>query len=166
MTKTKLSVPSIVLVVLAAVAALTGAFGGVASAQTSGSAAPGAAAEPAAPAAAATPPATPTVADPRAACTAAMNADPKFAAAIVKVADEKAALARDEALIATHRDAELRVQTNEKHVIYAYAGIWIIAAGFVIFLWRRQEALKSEIAGLRRELEAAADDAKPQPGRK
>jgi len=120
------------------------AFAGAAFAQSNGSAAPG---------------------DARAACTAAMNADPAFAAAIVKTADDKAALARDEAVLATHKEAALRVQTNEKHVIYAYAAMWIVAAGFVIFLWRRQEALKSEIAGLRRELEAAADDSKSSPVR-
>jgi hypothetical protein len=158
MTKTKLCALSIVLVACAGVAFAQS------SGSASGSASPGAAAEPAAPA---VPPATPptTVGDPRAVCTAAMNADPQFAAAIIKVADEKAALARDEALIATHRDAEKRVQTNEKHVIYAYAAMWIVAAAFVIFLWRRQEALKSEIAGLRRDLEAAADDSKSSPVR-
>jgi hypothetical protein len=162
MTKTKLVVLSVVLV----------AFASAAFAQSNGSAngsAAAPAAEPAVPPPAAPPPAAPAApaaGDARAACTAAMNADPAFAAAIVKVADDKAALARDESVLATHKDAELRVQTNEKHVIYAYAAMWIVAAGFVIFLWRRQEALKSEIAGLRRELDAAADDSKSSPVRK
>jgi hypothetical protein len=93
----------------------------------------------------------------RAACTAALNADPKFAAEIIKVADDRASQQRDLDTIAAHTDANLHVQKNQQHVIYAYAAMWIVAAGFVIFLWRRQEALKSEIAGLRRELDAASD---------
>jgi CcmD family protein len=40
-------------------------------------------------------------------------------------------------------------------VIYAYAAMWIIAAGFVVFLWRRQRGLEAEIEHLRRDLDAA-----------
>jgi hypothetical protein len=93
----------------------------------------------------------------RDACVAAMNADPKFAESIVKTADEQAALERDKATVAAHKDANFKVQRNERHVIYGYAAMWVIAAGFVIFLWRRQQALKLEIVALRRDLEAAAD---------
>ncbi|HET7505436.1 MAG TPA: hypothetical protein VFK02_30660 [Kofleriaceae bacterium] len=143
------------------------AFAGAAFAQpASGSAAPtpaGASAPPAAADPAAPPPAAPAApaapgapGDARKACTAAMNADPKFAAEIVRVADEKAAIERDKDTLATHQEAAQRVQKNERHVIYAYAAIWIVAAAFVIFLWRRQQALKTEIAHLRRDLEAAA----------
>jgi cell division protein FtsL len=95
-------------------------------------------------------------ADARAACTRAMNADPTFAASIVKIADEKAQAQRDADTVAAHTDAYAHVQKNEKHVIYAYAAMWIVAAGFVIFLWRRQQVLQLEIASLRRDLEAAA----------
>jgi hypothetical protein len=97
--------------------------------------------------------------DARKACTDAMNADPAFAASIVKTADEKAALQRDRDTLEAHTAANLQVQENERHVIYAYAAMWIIAAGFVIFLWRRQQGLKLEIANLRRDLEAAAEPA-------
>lgn len=97
-------------------------------------------------------------ADARKACTTAMNADPRFAAEIVKVADEKAAAKRDEDTLKAHQDAAYHVEKNEKHVIYAYAAMWIVAAGFVLFLWRRQQVLKLEIAHLRRDLEAAAGD--------
>ena len=119
-------------------------------------ASPGAAGQPApppAPAAAEAPPG-----DARKACTAAMNADPKFAAEIVKIADEKAALERDRDTVAAHTDAVAHVQKNERHVIYAYAAMWIIAALFVIFLWRRQQGLQTEIAHLRRDLEAAGGE--------
>jgi hypothetical protein len=108
------------------------------------------------PPAAAPPPATP---DARKLCAAAMNADPQFAAAIIKVADDKAAAQRDADTLAAHTDADAHVQKNEKHVIYAYAAMWIVAAGFVLFLWRRQQALKAEIGNLRRDLEAAAGEA-------
>jgi hypothetical protein len=131
------------------------ALGGAAVAQT-GSAAP---TEPPVPPPAAAP------ADARTVCTAAMNADPKFAAEIVKIADEKAALQRDQETLAAHNDAYFHIQKNERHVIYAYAAMWIIAAGFVIFLWRRQQALVLEIGQLRRDLEAAAEDGKPSGAR-
>jgi hypothetical protein len=95
----------------------------------------------------------------RAACVAAMNADPKFAAELVKAADERAAAERANETIQAHQDAVAHIEKNEKHVIYAYAAMWIIAAAFVVFLWRRQQVLTAEIATLRRDLEAAAGDA-------
>jgi len=115
------------------------AFAGVAFAQTGDAPAP-----------------APPVPDARKQCTEAMNADPAFAAAIVKIADEKAAAKRDADTLAAHTDAVAHVQKNERHVVYAYAAMWIIAAAFVLFLWRRQQALNAEIASLRRDLDAAA----------
>ncbi len=59
------------------------------------------------------------------------------------------------------QDAEARDQTtrqialDQRQVIMAYAAMWIVAAGFVVFLWRKQGGLKTEIAVLRRELEDA-----------
>jgi hypothetical protein len=126
---------------------LVAALAGLALAQTAGDAA-----QPPVPPAAAP---VPSAADARKACSAAMNADPAFAAEIVKVADERAALKRDADTVAAHVDANQKVQRNERHVIYAYAAMWVIAAAFVIFLWRRQRALESEILHLRRELDAA-----------
>lgn len=89
--------------------------------------------------------------DARKACTDAMNADPTFAAEII-------ATQHDKDIIAIHTAANAHVQKNERHVIYAYAAMWIVAALFVIFLWRRQQVLKVEIANLRRDLEAAAGE--------
>jgi hypothetical protein len=125
---------------------------------------PGAGPAPASPSAgepAPPPPAAPAqpAPDARKLCAAAMNADPQFAAEILKVADEKAAKQRDADTIAAHTDANYHVQKNERHVIYAYAAMWIVAALFVMFLWRRQQALRAEISNLRRDLEAAADPA-------
>jgi hypothetical protein len=148
----------LVAVVAAGVAAAQPASGSPPAAPAgSAAAAPADSAAPPAPA-----PAAPAASNPRDACTAAMNADPQFAASIIKIADERAAQKRDADTVAAHVDANFHVQKNERHVIYAYAGMWIIAAGFVIFLWRRQQALRLEIAHLRRDLDAAADSPGPK----
>ncbi|MGE0548084.1 MAG: hypothetical protein AB7O24_06615 [Kofleriaceae bacterium] len=143
----------VVVVVLGLVAAVA--------AQPAGSGAP----PPAAPGSAADappapPPATPNPAgasDPRrAACVEAMNADPGFEKLVLETADARAAKERDKATLAAHEESQRHVQKNERHVLWAYAAMWIIAAGFVIYLWRRQQGLKTEIAQLRRDLDAAA----------
>lgn len=163
---TKLIAPWLVIAGLAGAAAAqpagSGAAPPAAPAATTESPPP---APPAAPAASpGAPAASPDATSARAQCTAAMNADPKFAAEIVKTADEKAALKRDQDTLDAHSDAYAHIQKNERHVIYAYAAMWIIAAAFVIFLWRRQQALQAEIAQLHRDLDAAASD-KPVGGR-
>lgn len=104
------------------------------------------------------PPAPPDAAALRKTCADAMNADPTFAAAIVETADKRAADKRLELDQQQHEAAAAAVAKNEKHVILAYAAMWVIAAGFVIFLWRRQQALRSELAQLRGELAAATKD--------
>jgi CcmD family protein len=149
MTKTKTMMKG--MIALWVLAALAGTAFAQSDSQPPAPAAPDAASTP--------PPAAPSSADARKACSAAMNADPAFAAEIIRVADERAQAKRDADTVAAHVDANLHVQKNERHVIYAYAVIWIIAAGFVIFLWRRQQVLQAEIGNLRRDLEAAADEA-------
>ena len=99
----------------------------------------------------------------RQACTDAMNADPAFARDIVSVAlnreaVEPSALCASADTIKTHLDAAYHVAKNERHVILAYAAMWVIAAGFVVFLWRRQQLLRAEIAQLRKDLDAAAKE--------
>jgi len=84
-----------------------------------------------------------------------MNADPAFAKSIVDTVDKQS----DQRTIDAHNDAAYHVAKNEKHVIIAYAAMWAIAALFVVFLWRRQQALKTEIAQLRKDLDAAAKGA-------
>jgi hypothetical protein len=92
----------------------------------------------------------------RKACTDAMNKDPAFAKSIIATVDKQI----DQKTIDAHEDAAKHIQKNEKHVLYAYAAMWIVAALFLAFLWMRQQALKAEIANLRRELEAAAKETK------
>ena len=88
----------------------------------------------------------------RATCAAAMNADPSFEEQIIKIANEKT--------YEMHLHAADDVARNQRHVIFAYAAMWVVAAGFVIFLWRRQQALDREIAALKRELADALKEAK------
>ena len=92
----------------------------------------------------------------RQACTDAMNADPEFAKSIIATVDKQL----DAKTIAAHEEAQAHIQRNERHVVLAYAALWVIAAGFVVFLWRRQGRLRGEIEQLRRDLEAAGKDAK------
>lgn len=92
----------------------------------------------------------------RDACTQAMNADPEFAKSIIATVDKQI----DQKTIDAHIDADKHIQKNERSVIYAYAGMWIVAALFLAFLWFRQQALKSEIANLRRDLDAAGKEGK------
>ena len=44
-------------------------------------------------------------------------------------------------------------------MIYAYAAMWAIAALLVVFLFFRQQALKTEIANLKRDLSKVEDKA-------
>jgi hypothetical protein len=88
-------------------------------------------------------------------CAAAMNADPNFAKSIELTIDKQL----DAKTIEAHQDAFHHIQKNENHVIYAYAAMWVIAALLVAFLFLRQQALKTEIAALKRDLSKAEDKA-------
>lgn len=83
----------------------------------------------------------------RKACTDAMNADPMFANEIIKVANADTEY--------QHEHAFEMIQRNEQHVVMAYAAMWIAAVGFLLFLWKRQQALKGQIARLSGDLEKA-----------
>jgi hypothetical protein len=54
-----------------------------------------------------------------------------------------------------HVQASREVTTNNRHVVMAYAAIWLIAVGFVVLLWRKQQALRAEIDRLSKELAKA-----------
>lgn len=152
-----------------------GVFLGVAEAQPAGSAAPAAppatgSAAPAAPSAAPVTDPAPPAGDPselRKICAAAMNTNEGFARSIIKNAidtDRVTVKAMCESVdtIKTHQDAVAHVEKNERHVLGAYAAMWVIAALFLLYLFRRQQHLKAEIAQLHRDLDAAAKDGKDE----
>ncbi len=108
-------------------------------------------------------PAVPSASQLRATCTAAMNADPQFAQDLLRVLDEKRVveLAKAQEKFASIQiEAGARVAKNQRHVIMAYAVMWIAAAMFVLFLWRRQKSLRDQIDGLRSDLASALKDPK------
>jgi cell division protein FtsL len=100
----------------------------------------------------------PGTTDLRKTCVDAMNADPTFAASIVETADKKQNKERDDVVLKAHQEAQDRIAKNERHVILAYAAMWVVAAVFVLFLWRRQQGLKLEIVRLQKDLAAATKE--------
>ena len=50
------------------------------------------------------------------------------------------------------------ITTNNRHVVAAYAAIWLLAVGFVLIMWRRQQAMKLEIARLEDQLRKVEEE--------
>jgi hypothetical protein len=121
---------------------------GIAAADGSGAPADGA------PTAGAPMPPPPTLEAAKQQCTAAIN-DPTYKKSLQAFLDQQL----DVDTIKAHEDAFHHIQKNENHVIYAYAALWAIAALLVGFLFLRQQALKTEIAALKRDLSRAEDKA-------
>ena len=69
-------------------------------------------------------------------------------------ADVKLRLAPD-----VHAEDAQQMLTNRRHVVMAYAALWVLVAGFVVFMWMRQRGLQAEIARLEREIIQATKDA-------
>jgi CcmD family protein len=55
------------------------------------------------------------------------------------------------------RDAA-NATTNKKHVVLAYAAIWIITMVFLVMMWLRQSKLKLEIDRLEKDLAKALEN--------
>jgi hypothetical protein len=89
------------------------------------------------------------------ACIEAVTGAEDFRSTVTTVAREKAATELAAEVELQHENAAKAIAKNQKHVVLAYAALWLLAAGFLLFLWRRQQALKTEIANLKRDLEAA-----------
>jgi hypothetical protein len=96
--------------------------------------------------------------DGQALCVAALNADPELAKRVLETYNKKVVHELDQQTIDAHNAAAAQIAENERHVIYAYAAMWILAALFLVFMWLRQQSLKAELAALRRDLEAAATE--------
>jgi hypothetical protein len=125
-------------------------------------------AQPAEPAPAAAAPEAPAAGDPveaRKMCVEAMNKNEGFARSVIQKAIDTdrvsvKAICADIDTVKTHQEAVADVEKNERHVIGAYAAMWVIAALFLLYLLRRQQGLRAEIEQLRRDLDAAAKDGK------
>jgi CcmD family protein len=61
---------------------------------------------------------------------------------------------------AVHRNETATFTRNNKHVVIAYAAIWVLTIGFVVLLFLRQGKLKAEIERLHRELGKAIKEEK------
>ncbi len=57
-----------------------------------------------------------------------------------------------------HRDEYATFQRNNRHVIIAYAAIWVLTVGFALLMFLRQRALHVELARLKSDLTRAAKD--------
>lgn len=101
------------------------------------------------------PAATTDAAAQRAACTELLLANRAAADEIFATVNAEQAKQLIEARAESHQRAAKAIAKNERHVIMAYAAMWILAVGFVILLWLRQAKLRRQIEALRGELERA-----------
>jgi hypothetical protein len=102
----------------------------------------------------------------RAACTAAIAADDAWARELVTT-EQMVRIVKNihgEELVAMSRAAAVKdaesIAKNKRHVIAAYAAMWLLSVAFLVFLWRRQAGLRGQIAQLERDLAAALEDKK------
>jgi hypothetical protein len=65
------------------------------------------------------------------------------------------ALELNEATRQRHDDDSRQIALNKRHVVLAYAALWILSVVFLLVLWRRQQTMNARIAQLQKELEAA-----------
>ncbi len=100
-------------------------------------------------------------------CLDEMAKDPGFADYIIHKAEQQlhdkvdtAQVCKDAYTLEDHQKAQDTIATNERHVILAYIAMWLVAVGFVIYMWRRQQALRRELENLRRDLHDATKDGK------
>jgi predicted secreted protein len=57
-----------------------------------------------------------------------------------------------------HQEDARAMLTNRKHVVMAYAALWILVTLFVVFMWMKQRDLRAEIARLEGEIRAATKE--------
>ena len=93
-------------------------------------------------------------------CTAAIQADKDWNADLFEQVRKWNAQQLLEQSDAVQRADARAIATNKRHVILAYAGMWLVAVAFLILMWRRQQKLVAQIAGLKRDLDAALKDDK------
>lgn len=60
--------------------------------------------------------------------------------------------------VSEHNQTAREIRTNKRHVVYAYAAMWLLAVGFILIMWRRQQAMKAEITRLEQQLRAIEEE--------
>ena len=93
-------------------------------------------------------------------CTAAIQADKDWNADLFEEVRKWNATQLLEQTDAAHQADAKAIATNKKHVVGAYAAMWLVAVVFLVMLWRRQQGLVTQIAQLKRDLDAALKDEK------
>lgn len=88
-------------------------------------------------------------------CEAELARDHKWAKSLE---DMIRAVYRDEVRPAVHAEDAALMLTNKRHVVMAYAALWILTVGFLLLMWMRQQKLVGEIARLERELSRAVEE--------
>lgn len=81
-------------------------------------------------------------------CMDAINSDQQWT-------DELTAIVEKRVRFQVHNQEAELIALNKKHVVMAYAAMWLLAVAFLIAQWRRQQALKKQIESLQSELQAA-----------
>jgi len=64
---------------------------------------------------------------------------------------------RDSLRPEVHEAEAALISKNNKHVVMAYAALWILTVGFVVLLWTRQRRLLGELEALEKKVAKAAE---------
>jgi hypothetical protein len=64
---------------------------------------------------------------------------------------------RDSLRPEVHEAEASLIQKNKKHVVMAYAGLWLLTVGFVVLLYFRQRRLAAELDALEKKVAKAAE---------
>lgn len=59
-----------------------------------------------------------------------------------------------------HNAEATLIATNKRHVVMAYAALWLAAIGFLVMQWRKQKVLRDQLEALRRDLDMAVKGSK------
>lgn len=63
---------------------------------------------------------------------------------------------KDELIPVVHEQESRSIVNNNRHVVMAYAALWIVVVIFVFYMWVRQRRLQAEIERLEREVAEAS----------
>ena len=55
-----------------------------------------------------------------------------------------------------HQEEAALIQKNKKHVVMAYAALWVLTVLFLVLLWLRQKRLVAELDALEKKVAKAA----------